>query len=52
MTVLEKLLTAARSHPDWGPLIEQRREQTTPCVGAEWGRKGHSHYKDGVFTRK
>lgn len=51
MTILEQLLTAAHSHSDWGPLIEQRREKITKFVGAEWDRKGHSHYKDGVFTK-
>lgn len=58
MTVLEQL--AATTSPVWLEMISQRRVDTVGdgSVGqsrraaTDWGRKGESHYKDGVFTKK
>ena len=61
MTILERL--AATTDPVWVDMINRRRtpptsggaagnEGLSSQPGAEWGRKGGSHYKDDEFTKK
>lgn len=53
MTVLEHLVVAAASDPQWSDMIPTKADaESTATTGQEWGRKGGSHYKDGQFTKK
>lgn len=54
MTILEDLATRPKS-PEWVEMINRHTPEPGyghAMAGAEWGRKGQSHYKDGTFSRK
>lgn len=52
MTVLEQLLTAARSHPDWGALIEQQREKKHTLRRLRVGSQGTQPLQGWCFYKE
>ena len=53
MTVLTELVHAVTEHDnDWTTFIATHPTASTSLTCNDWDRRGGSHYKDGVFTKK
>lgn len=53
MTVLENLVwTVSEGGTEWARFVATHRTTTSTQTCTDWDRRGASHYKDGVFTKK